>query len=456
MENHLKVAKFGGTSMRDLQAMQSCAGIVADDPARKVVIVSATAGTTDQLTELCEAHSLDRKEELLKQIEIRHLELAVQTGPENNAYPGIKEMLIELRSYVHGVNEVTAAERDYILSFGERLSSSLFANVLSKMVDGVVWLDVKDILLTDDFHGKAEPQLEEIANRALKKLKPLLENGLVVSQGFIGSTLDGKTTTLGRGGSDYSAALFAEALSADILEIWTDVAGIFSTDPGIVPDAHPIEELNFNEAAELAIYGAKVLHPATLKTAIRKNTRVFVGKSMDPQAGGTWISQKTGSAPNIRGISIRRNQKLITIHSLDMVHQFGFLARIFEVLARHKTSVDLVSTSEVNVSLTLDTGIQSNYSNRMLDNAIEELRTFSTVHIESDLSLVAVIGNKLNQTPGISGKIFNSLRDINIRMVCHGASPHNLCFLVNDRDGDRSIRLIHKQFLTQPKKEEVL
>lgn len=449
MQNSLKVIKFGGTSMADIPSMRKCADIVASDPSRKVIIVSATSGTTDQLCQLCKALTKSEKKELLFQIRKRHLELSHQLTPSNNKFPSVDELLDELTEFVIGMDTISLGDRDHILSFGERLSSSVFASTLSELDSQVIWVDVKDVLLTDDFHGKAEPQIEQIALRAKEKLLPLLKKGRVVSQGFIGSTIDGKTTTLGRGGSDYSAALFAEALSAKTLEIWTDVSGIFSTDPRIVKDAFPIKEISFNEAAELAIYGAKVLHPATLKAAIRKKTNVFVGKSMQAELGGTWILEKTSSSPSVRGISFRRNQKLLTIHSLDMLHQFGFLARVFEILSRFKISVDLVTTSEVNISLTLDTGIQSDFNYQNLEEALKELKRFCKLSIETDLALIALIGNQLNQTAGISGKIFQVLEDINIRLICYGASSHNICFLVKDEDTVRTVQILHQQFLSK-------
>ena len=447
MTTELIVSKFGGTSMADISCMQKCARIVAENPDRKVIIVSATSGTTDELTRLCENITLPEKREIIEKIQQRHISLAKELGTFGHSFPSVEDLSNELFEFVMEKAEIHPADRDYILSFGERFSSTIFAAVLRQMNEEVVWLDVRNILLTDDFFGKAEPQLEQIAQRAKEKLMPLLQKGRVVSQGFIGATIDGKTTTLGRGGSDYSAALFAEALSAKTLEIWTDVHGIFSTDPRIVKEAFPIPEVSFSEAAELAIYGAKVLHPATLKAAIRKKTNVFIGKSMNPEMGGTWIVDKPEFSPAIRGISFRNNQKLLTIHSLDMLHQFGFLSKVFEILARYKISVDLVTTSEVNVALTLDTGIKSDFNYTMLEAAIQELKGFCKLTFETDLALIALVGNQLNQTAGISSRIFQILEEVNIRLICYGASSHNICFLVKDEDAITTVQLLHQQFL---------
>nr|MBS0037166.1 lysine-sensitive aspartokinase 3 [Saprospiraceae bacterium] len=448
MRKLIKVAKFGGTSMADIPSMRRCAKIVADDPHKKIVIVSATAGTTNVLTQLCTALPEVEKRTLLDQIKERHTGLCAELKDAGDVLPKISELIDDLEQSVHNLVPGSMADRDYILSFGERLSSTVFAEVLNEFTGDVTWLDVREVILTDDFFGSAEPQISEIAMRAQKDLMPLIESGRVVSQGFIGSTIDGKTTTLGRGGSDYSAALFAEAVGADVLEIWTDVRGIYSTDPRIVKDARPIPEMTFNEAAELAIFGAKVLHPATLKSVIRKNIKVYVASSMELEKPGTWIVEKTDEFPVIRAISLRRNQTLLTVHSLDMLHRFGFLARLFEVLSNHKISVDLVTTSEVNVSLTLDTGVQSDNQHRLTPEVLAELGSFSRVKVEKNLALIALIGNNLHATSGISGRVFGQLENVNVRMICHGASSHNLCFLVEEDSVEEAVKVLHKKFIS--------
>jgi len=454
MSESIIVTKFGGTSMANIPMMRKCAEIVALHPGKRIVIVSATSGTTNQLTSLCTPLPEGEKERLLEEIKNRHLGMAAELKNKDQVIPAIRNLLKELKEAVEQLESGSMADRDLILSFGERLSSTVFAEVLNELTSDVTWMDVREVMLTDDFFGSAEPQIIEIAKRAKKQLIPMVKRGRVVSQGFIGSTIDGKTTTLGRGGSDYSAALFAEAVGAAVLEIWTDVRGIYSTDPRIVKEARPIAEMTFNEAAELAIFGAKVLHPATLKSAIRKKTEVFVGSTSEPEKGGTRILEKTSENPVIRAISLRRKQTLLTIHSLDMLHRFGFLARIFEILAKHKISVDLVTTSEVNVSLTLDTGIQSDNQHRLTPKVLEELRSFSKVSVDRDLALIALVGNKLHTSSGISGLVFGALSDFNIRMICHGASSHNLCFLVDEDRVDEAVKILHRKFIAGDRKNE--
>lgn len=449
MPELLKVAKFGGTSMADYEAMKRCAAIVKNDFDKKVIVVSATGGTTNLLISLLEAESDSDKQNALKQIRDRHLQLAGSLADPESVNGFVYNRLDELEKLVMKSRTVTPEYKDSILSFGELLSSAIFAQVLREEdpESRVEWLDARDIMITDHSHNQAEPDLKLIGRRAEEMLMPLLSEKRFVTQGFIGQTPTGKTTTLGRGGSDYSAALFAEAINADVLEIWTDVTAVYTTDPRIVKQARPITEISFDEAAELSVFGAKVLHPATMVPAIRKNIRVYVGSSMEPGSPGTWILKKPRENPVIRAISLRRNQTLITVHSLDMLHQHGFLARLFQVLSKYKISVDLVTTSEVSVSLTLDTGFNSSGRELLNDQVLNELRDFCEVEVQGDLSLIALIGNNLHATSGLSGPVFGALEDVNIRLICHGASSHNLCFLVDEERAESVVNTLHKKFI---------
>lgn len=447
MPDLLKVAKFGGTSMGDFKAMQRCAEIIQSDPDKKVIVVSAVSGTTNLLTQLFTAGSRTEKKRILEQISQKQHAI-VDKLSDDSVTTQVNEWLDELAEVVMETESFTLRQFDYILSFGERISSFIFANLLNSQTGDAVWLDARDVIKTDDLFGSAEPDPKKITDHAEEKLLPVLKNSRIVTQGFIGSTDDDITTTLGRGGSDYSAALFAEAVNADVLEIWTDVEAIYTTDPRIVPDARPITEISFDEAAELSVFGAKVLHPATLKPAIRKSIRVFVGSSIHPERNGTWIVRTTSNTPVIRAITLRHNQTLLTLHSLDMLHRFGFLAQIFEILARYKISVDLVTTSEVSVSLTLDTDVQSDNKYRISQQVIDELNAFCDVQVEKDLALIALVGNNLHATAGLSGPVFSELQNINIRMICHGASSHNLCFLVDEDKAEDVVKKLHKKFIT--------
>lgn len=434
--------------MADLTAMKRCASIVSADPDKKIIVVSATSGTTNLLTELTGKQSVENRGDILSKIKKKHFTICEQMGNPEPLKEQIASLLEELEAMGNRKQIMTPMLRDEILSFGERLSSLIFAEVLRKQNGGEVeWLDARTVIKTDNHYGNAEPDISEIANRSNQKLKPLLAKARVVTQGFVGSGPNGVTTTLGRGGSDYSAALFAEAVDADVLEIWTDVTAIYTTDPRIVSDARPITEITFDEAAELSVFGAKVLHPATMVPAIRKNIKVYVGSSIHPEKPGTWIVRDTKEKPVIRAISLRRNQTLVKVHSLDMLHRYGFLAKLFQVLSDHKISVDLVTTSEVSVALTLDSDV-NDPGNLMPNNkALEELQKFSQVEIVRNLSLIALVGNNLDATAGLSGPVFGSLQETNIHLICHGASSHNLCFLVAENEAEEVVRVLHKRFI---------
>lgn len=448
MPNLLKVAKFGGTSMADATAMRRCAKIVQIDPDKKLIVVSATSGTTNLLTDLFFTLSKDEKQRIIDQIKDKHLRICNDLQESQNVKKELEAILDELEEVAIQKQVRTPKRKDIILSFGERLSSILFAQVLREVTgDDVSLLDAREIIITDNTHGNATPRVDNIEAKAKEKIIQKLHGQRMVTQGFIARSDTGESTTLGRGGSDYSAALFAEAVNADVLEIWTDVTAVYTTDPRITADAKPITEISFDEAAELSVFGAKVLHPATMVPAIRKRIKVYVGSSIEPEKPGTWIVRDTKEKPPIRAISLRPNQTLLTVHSLDMLHRHGFLQKLFGVLAKYKISVDLVTTSEVSVSLTLDTNVNSPVHEMLTDEVLEELRSFCQVEIESGLSLIALVGNDLHATAGLSGPVFGSLKDINVRLICHGASSHNLCFLVKEDSAKDVVRVLHKKFI---------
>ncbi len=439
------VSKFGGTSVGNYQAMCHSAGIVAFDRNRTFVVISATSGTTNDLIALSAVDlNSTAKEELLIGIKNRHLEIIEQlSSAKNEAEQAFRKDLTALRQHL----DLVARDKrwkDKLYAFGELISTKIFIHILKEEGVDTEWLDARELMKTDSVFGNATVDRKLLT----KKMAGLdTRRKTYLTQGFIGADIFGNTTTLGRGGSDLSAALFAEALQAETLEIWTDVAGIYSTDPRIVSKAKPIEQITFDEAAELSVFGGKVLHPATLKPAIRAGVSVRVASTKEPDEPGTLIVHTSEEKPVIRAISLRKNQTLLTVKSLDMLHQYGFLAKLFQVLADHKISVDLVSTSEVSVSLTLDTAVNAANKVELTKEVMEELQEFCDLKIEKDYALVALIGNKLDETAGVSGDIFNKLTDFNIRMVCHGASENNICFLVDEEDGEAIVKLLHKEFI---------
>lgn len=438
------VSKFGGTSVGTYEAMKHSASIVADNTGRSLVIISATSGTTNDLVALEHPNisSTDR-EQLLIDIENRHLSIISNLKERKASLTTFQRQMSELRAHLDQFGR-DKRWKDRLYAFGELMSTRIFVEVLKENGVDAEWLDARKIIKTDSTFGNAAPDLISVK----KKADTFIQSGKVyLTQGFIGSDIFGSTTTLGRGGSDYSAALFAEAIGANLLEIWTDVAGVFTTDPRLVKEAKPINEITFDEAAELSVFGGKVLHPATLKPAMRSSIKVRVADSKRPELPGTHIVTKTEKEPVVRAISLRKNQTLLTVRSLDMLHQHGFLSRLFNVLAENKISVDLVTTSEVSVSLTLDTALKASNKVELTEKVFRELNAFCDVEVEKELSLVAIIGNRLNMTSGISGQLFSLLKDYNIRLVCHGASAYNLCFLVKEGEGEEIVKLIHKKFI---------
>lgn len=427
---------------------------VAYRQSSSVVVVSATSGTTNDLILLgttAEKDSWSDAERIISKIHSRHIKIASDLHMPTESLQKLETLFEEMASLAKGVNllrDCSVKAMDALMSLGERMSSVLFteamAQVLKKHNDtrSAKLFDVRDVLRTDDSFGKARPLTKEIENLCKQHLGYLREFKTVIcTQGYIGRTEEGMTTTLGRGGSDYSAAILAEGVSADVLEIWTDVAGIATTDPRICPKAKPIGEISFKEASELATFGAKVLHPATLLPAIRKNIPVFVGSSFDAEARGTWVRKDVEEYPLIRAMAMRKKQVLVTLSTPEMLHAHGFLFQIFKIFNDHKVSIDAITTSEISVSVTLD---DSTLLNKKL---IMDLGEIADVHVEENLTLISLIGNNINHTPGLGKQIFETISDINVRMICLGASKHNFCFLVAEDQGTETIQRLHESFI---------
>ncbi|MGL5700388.1 MAG: lysine-sensitive aspartokinase 3 [Kluyvera sp.] len=439
------VAKFGGTSVADFEAMNRSADVVLADANVRLVVLSASAGITNLLVSLAEG--LEPAERTEKLDAIRAIQYSVL---EHLAKPTvIREEIDRLLDNLATLAEAAAlasstALTDELVSHGELMSTLLFVEILRERQVQAQWFDVRKVMRTSDRFGRAEPDVAALAELATQQLKPRLSEGLVITQGFIGSEAKGRTTTLGRGGSDYTAALLAEALHASRVDIWTDVPGIYTTDPRVVPAAQRIDEIAFEEAAELATFGAKVLHPATLLPAVRSDIPVFVGSSKNPQAGGTLVCNETADPPLFRALALRRKQTLLTLHSLNMLHSRGFLAEVFGILARHNISVDLITTSEVSVALTLDTtGSTSTGDTLLTQSLLMELSALCRVEVEENLALVALIGNNLSKACGVGKEVFGVLEPFNIRMICYGVSSHNLCFLVPGAEAEQVVQKLH-------------
>ncbi len=446
------VSKFGGSSMKDASAIERSANI-ANLRGSSIVVVSATYGTTNQLIELAKKaknKTWAECESLIKEIVDKHRAIAKDLKVSEQTYQHIEELLEELETLARGINFLKDAPlkaMDRMQSLGERLSSPLMAEALSKKQSTKVEnFDVRLVMRTNDDFGRGIPDIKEIKNLCQSHLLAAkIGDCVYVTQGFVGSTVDGETTTLGRGGSDYSAALLAEGLGADLLEIWTDVAGIATTDPRICPQALPIGEITFQEAAELAIFGAKILHPTTLSPVQRMAIPVFVGSSYEPDAPGTWIRSQSEHQPLVRAMALRKDQALLTLTTPKMLNNYGFLAKIFTLFEKHKVSIDAITTSEISVAVTVE---GETLNNEELFNELDEV---CSVQTERDLSLVSLIGNNINHTPGLAQQIFTGLDDdnekINVRMICLGASRHNFCLVVKDDQAPEAIRRLHNTFI---------
>ena len=440
------VAKFGGTSVADYDAMNRSADVVLADPNTRLVVLSASAGVTNLLVSLSEG--LDATERFVKLDALRKIQFNILERLQNpNVIREEVERLLEnITTLAEAASLATStALTDELVSHGELMSTLLFVEILRERNVHAQWFDVRKVMRTSDRFGRAEPDVEMLAELTQQQLAPRLAEGMVITQGFIGSEAKGRTTTLGRGGSDYTAALLGEALHATRVDIWTDVPGIYTTDPRVVSAAKRIDVIAFEEAAEMATFGAKVLHPATLLPAVRSDIPVFVGSSKDPKAGGTLVCKKTENPPLFRALALRRRQTLVTLHSHNMLHSRGFLAEVFGILARHNISVDLITTSEVSIALTLDTtGSTSTGDTLLTQSLLIELSELCRVEVEEDLALVAIIGNKLSRACGVGKEVFGVLDPFSIRMICYGASSYNLCFLVPADQAEQVVQKLHQ------------
>ena len=440
------VAKFGGTSVADFDAMNRSADVVLSDASVRLVVLSASAGVTNLLVALAEG--LEASERFVKLDAIRKIQFDILerlTRPDV-IREEIERLLENITTLAEAASLATStALTDELVSHGELMSTLLFVEVLRERSVQAQWFDVRKVMRTSDRFGRAEPDVEALAELTNQQLAPRLAEGMVITQGFIGSEAKGRTTTLGRGGSDYTAALLGEALHATRVDIWTDVPGIYTTDPRVVSAAKRIDVIAFEEAAEMATFGAKVLHPATLLPAVRSDIPVFVGSSKDPKAGGTLVCKKTENPPLFRALALRRKQTLVTLHSHNMLHSRGFLAEVFGILARHNISVDLITTSEVSIALTLDTtGSTSTGDTLLTQSLLIELSELCRVEVEEDLALVAIIGNKLSRACGVGKEVFGVLDPFSIRMICYGASSYNLCFLVPADQAEQVVQKLHQ------------
>jgi aspartate kinase len=445
------VMKFGGTSVGSAERLEGVARLVAESrPQAPLVVVSALGGVTDQL--IRGARLALRRDPgadgVLAELRRRHDETVRALLPEGSErarlLAHVETVLAELAVLykgVHYLEELTPRSLDAISAMGERLSFEIAAAALAARGLPTQAVDSRQVLVTDAAFGRAQPRLVETEALLRARVLPLLALGRVpVMPGYVGATEEGVTTTLGRGGSDWSASLFGSLLDATEIQIWTDVDGMLTVDPRAVPGARPVPEVSFAEAAELAYFGAKVLHPATIRPAVEKGIPVRVLNTMNPTAPGTRIvAEASGETGAPRALAFKKGLHVVLIREPRMLGAHGFLARVFEVFARHRTSVDLISTSEVSVSLTVD-------DPSSLPAIERDLRDLGDVQILPEMAIVSVVGRGFARQSGLAGRIFGALRDINIVMISFGASDVNVSFVVAEADAVPAVRSLHATF----------
>jgi aspartate kinase len=454
---HIVVMKFGGTSVEDATAILRTASIVAGRLRRQlnpIVVVSAMSKVTDTLLAAASAAGRNERQEALKlsdMLRTRHLKTAAEIVANPDRLTSLQlnihhdfDSLDDLLRGISAVGELTPRTEDNVVSFGERLSSMMVAAAFVEQNIASAHVDARTVILTDSHYGKAAPNERAIEAALTSQVLPVVDLGRVpVLGGFIGSC-DGITTTLGRGGSDYTAALIGGALHAGAIEIWTDVNGIMTTDPRIVPEALRVKTISFEEAAELAYFGAKVLHPATILPAVQKNIPVYVLNSRNAENEGTKITaMPPPCASPFKSIAAKKHLTIIDIVASRMLLAHGFLASVFNIFDKHGCAIDMVATSEISVSVTVD-------SRAALPAISADLSKLADVKYEGKKALICLVGEDIRGIAGISGQVFSSISHINVRMISQGASEINMSFMVNEEDVEEAVRSLHTQFFASP------
>jgi aspartate kinase len=448
------VMKFGGTSVESATAIERVASTVRARLARKpVVVVSAMGKTTNKLLAIASeavAGNRDEALDLLHGLHEFHLTEGRKLAGERRladvegVVDGLFQELEELVKGVAVMGELTPRATDAIASYGERLSSEIVAISLDTMGIPSAHVDARDVIVTDTRHTHAAPLFPQTYSKLAATIPQLAQKKVVVMGGFIGATEEGVTSTLGRGGSDFTAAIVGAGIGAEEIQIWTDVDGMLTADPTVMPGGYRVKTISFAEAAELAYFGAKVLHPATVVPAIEKNIPVRILNSRRAEVEGTLIVKDTIHCANVaKSIACKKKITLVNIVSSRMLMAHGFLRRIFEVFDRYETPVDMVATTEVSVSLTIDNLAR-------LKDISRELRQFADVSIEEDQAIVCLVGDNIRYTPGVASRAFSALNDINIRMISQGASLLNLSIVIAHEDLKSAVERLHTEFFRDP------
>ncbi|PYQ20612.1 MAG: lysine-sensitive aspartokinase 3 [Acidobacteria bacterium] len=444
------VMKFGGTSVGSAERIRSVAGLVRDRRDRRpVVVVSALGGVTDLLIRGARL-ALERdpawEAAVYEALSCHHATVTTlfRGRSQDPLLAHVDALVTELRSLYTGVfnlEELTPRTLDAIAGIGERISCEIVAAALEDAGTPARAVDARRVVVTDESFGRAQPLMEETGIQVRATVRPLAEGGTVpVVSGFIGATRKGVATTLGRGGSDFTASVLGALLPAEEIQIWTDVDGMMTVDPRLVPGAKVIPEVSFGEAAELAYFGAKVLHPATIKPAVERDIPVRILNTLNPSAPGTRVTARPGEdVAEPRAIAFKKGITVVLISQPRMLMAYGFVARVFEVFDRHRTPVDLIATSEVSISLTVDAA-------DALPAMQEELGRLGEVQVLRRMAIVSVVGRGFLRRAGLAARIFQSLREVNVVMISFGASDVNLSLVVAEDEAEKAVRMLHREF----------
>ena len=444
------VLKFGGTSVQDAEAIVRTAGIVATRGDKSpVVVVSALSGTTNALIALAEQASKGQLIGAVRAVEAlreRHLtETEKLLGDSAECSELCEELSVHFDELAHlaealnTLGDLSARSLDAIASFGEQLSSLICAAALRRRGLDVEHVDARRVMITDDNFGRAEPLPDAIAEACRTHVLPIVSAGRIpLMGGYIGGTARGVTTTLGRGGSDYSAALVGAAMRADAIEIWTDVDGMLTADPRVVPEARPIRRIGFEEASELASFGAKVLHPLTIAPAVRLGIPVWVLNSRRPEGKGTLITFESPRRP-VTAIAGKTDVTVVRVRSPRMLLTEGFMRTLFGIFESHQTSVDVVATSEVSVSVTIDDASR-------LEALVGDLRELGDVSIERGRGVVAIVGSGLSDAGENMARALRALADVRVHMLSLSATGINLTIVIESDQVKPAMQRLHAEF----------
>ena len=436
------VMKFGGTSLGSPARIRNCAQIVLDRIAKKpLVVCSAMSGITDELIGAARSALEGEVEAPFRSIRTRHLETLEEMGLPMKLVTGELQRLHELLSGISLVKELTPRTLDFVMSFGEMLSHKVFAAQLREMGAAAEAIPSYELgFLTDSQFSRAQV-LGETYKNIPEKLAGRHEQAVVVTTGFIGRNHRGEVTTIGRSGSDYTAAVFGAALGAEEIQIWKDVDGVMTADPHVIEAARLLEIMSFAEAGELAYYGAEVLHPSTIAPAVRRDIPVRVLNTLKKDQPGTVIVKGPCLEPPIKSVVYKENLCLIDIFSSRMLMEKGFMARVFNIFDKHGVVIDMIATSEVSLSMTTD-------REEGLDAAFEEIEEFAEAKVEKGQCIVCMVGEGLAGQVGVAARVFGAVRDagVNVRMISQGAREINIAFLIRNEDIDRTVRALHREF----------